>query len=181
MIGSNIRTIKVHPVALTPSGAPGAKRHAAGMIFNKEPSSSAKIIHPTHANPQVIETVNADATLPVLIVERPTDSPVCIASTEVPHQHKGRLALELQAQQAAVKALLQGSDLDTVGQLIAVEPGRNSVGPRLGLAPARKLKATVMRPSRSCHPKHIKHVRQRLHCGQIFTTPLRSSRDLNGK
>jgi DNA invertase Pin-like site-specific DNA recombinase len=59
---------------------------------------------------------------------------------------QGRSGLGLEAQQAAVKAFLQGRDHDLAGQFIEVESGRNAERPRLGeaLTLARKLKATLV-------------------------------------
>ena len=69
-----------------------------------------------------------------------------IAYYRVSTAAQGRSGLGLEAQQAAVKAYLQGRDHDLAGQFIEVESGRNSERPRLGeaLALARKLKATLV-------------------------------------
>jgi len=72
--------------------------------------------------------------------------PRYIAYYRVSTAAQGRSGLGLEAQQAAVKAFLQGRDHDLAGQFIEVESGRNSERPRLGeaLALARKLKATLV-------------------------------------
>ena len=80
------------------------------------------------------------------IVVHPMSQPRYIAYYRVSTAAQGRSGLGLEAQQAAVKAFLQGRDHDLVGQFIEVESGRNSERPRLGeaLALARKLKATLV-------------------------------------
>ena len=72
--------------------------------------------------------------------------PRYIAYYRVSTAAQGWFGLGLEAQQAAVKAFLQGRDHDLAGQFIEVESGRNSERPRLGeaLALARKLKGTLV-------------------------------------
>ena len=72
--------------------------------------------------------------------------PLYIAYYRVSTAAQGRSGLGLEAQQAAVKAILQGRDHTLVESFIEVESGRNSERPRLGEAPAlaRTLKATLV-------------------------------------
>ncbi|MFZ4699592.1 MAG: recombinase family protein [Candidatus Methylumidiphilus sp.] len=72
--------------------------------------------------------------------------PRYIAYYRVSTAAQGRSGLGLEAQQAAVKAFLQGRDHTLASQFIEVESGRNSERPRLGeaLSLARKLKATLV-------------------------------------
>ena len=80
------------------------------------------------------------------IVVHPMSQPRYIAYYRVSTAAQGRSGLGLEAQQAAVKAFLQGRDHTLVESFVEVESGRNSERPRLGeaLALARKLKATLV-------------------------------------
>ncbi|MEI6987472.1 MAG: recombinase family protein, partial [Rhodospirillaceae bacterium] len=72
--------------------------------------------------------------------------PRYIAYYRVSTAAQGRSGLGLEAQQAAVKAFLQGRDHTLVESFVEIESGRNSERLRLGeaLALARKLKAILV-------------------------------------
>ena len=79
------------------------------------------------------------------IVVHPMSQPRYIAYYRVSTAAQGRSGLGLEAQQAAVKAFLQGRDHDRAGQFITVESGRNSERPtRRNTGPDSRPKAILV-------------------------------------
>ena len=105
------------------------------------------------------------------IVVHPMSQPRYIAYYRVSTAAQGRSGLGLEAQQAAVKAFLQGRDHTLVESFVEVESGRNSERPRLGeaLALARKLKATLVIAKLDRLARSVSFIANLLDSGVEFT------------
>ena len=94
-----------------------------------------------------------------------------IAYYRVSTAAQGRSGLGLEAQQAAVKAFLQGRDHTLSAEFIEIESGRNSERPRLGeaLVLARRLKATVLIAKLDRLARSVSFIANLLDSGVEFT------------